>query len=389
MENFDVVQALARTALGGNPDAVAHQVERLAERLTGLGEDAEAKKLLALVTRSKSRQAVEPMNLQPSGSTFPPSSGQVLTAKASLPVDRESGAPLCEVIVADQRAVLPILPPQAQAAYESLVDEWRHEVELTRLGLPVSRSLLVYGPPGTGKTTLALAIASRLGRPAVVARLDGLISSLLGNTARNLGALFDFCNRYDCVLILDEFDAVAKIRDDVNEVGEIKRVVNALLQNLDKRTAFGLTIAVTNHERLLDSAVWRRFEHQVQLGMPSYDGRVEIAHLSLDGFDDADVIARAIAQLTDDRSGADVKTMTVAFLKMSVLQQGTNGSHLEVLRNAIHATGMQGINGSEDTDQAVVEALRRSPASLGQTELAALAGKNRKTISRWLSGEKA
>lgn len=385
MENFDVVQALARTALAGNAEAISHQVERLADRMAENGDEAEAKKLRALVTRSKSRQAVEPLNLHPSGVTLPPLAGQRLTSKATLPVDRESGAPLCEIVMPDHGGMLPVLPPQAQAAYDSLVGEWHHELELTRLGLPVSRTLLVYGPPGTGKTTLALAIASRLRRPAVIARLDGLISSLLGNTARNLGALFEFCNRYDCVLILDEFDAIAKIRDDANEVGEIKRVVNALLQNLDKRTMFGLTIAVTNHERLLDSAVWRRFEHQIQLGLPSYEGRVEIAHLSLNGFGDADTVAKAIAQLTEGRSGADVRTLTFAFLKMSVLHQQAGGSHLGVLRDAIHATGMRGIRGADDTDQSLVEALREPPASLGQTELAALAGKDRKTIGRWLN----
>jgi hypothetical protein len=388
VENFDVVQALARTALGGNAEAIAHQVGRLADRLTDIG-DADGKKLRTMVTRSQSRQAVEPMNLQPSGITLPPLAGQRLTNGATLPVDRESGAPLCEIVMPDKVRVFPVLPAQAQAAYDSLVGEWHHEVELAKLGLPVSRTLLVYGPPGTGKTTLALALASRLNRPAVIARLDGLISSLLGNTARNLGALFDFCNRYDCVLILDEFDAVAKIRDDANEVGEIKRVVNALLQNLDKRTMVGLTIAVTNHERLLDSAVWRRFEHQIQLDVPGYDGRVEIAQMSLNGFDDAETIAKAVAQLTEHRSGSDVKTLTVAFLKMLVLRQHVGGSQLSVLRDAVHATGMQGIRGAEGNDQTLVEALREPPASLGQTELAALAGKDRKTISRWLNDGRA
>lgn len=389
MENLDVVQALARTALGGNTEAITHQIERLAARLAEGGDAAAARRLRSLVARSRSTQAVEPMNLQPSGITLTAATGQRLSSKAMLPVDRESGAPLCEIIMPSGAAALPVLPAQAQAAYDSLVGEWNHETQLIRLGLPVSRSLLIYGPPGTGKTTLGLAIAARLGRPAVVARLDGLISSLLGNTARNLGALFEFCNRYDCVLLLDEFDAIAKIRDDSNEVGEIKRVVNALLQNLDKRTLFGLTIAVTNHERLLDTAIWRRFEHQIQLGLPGYDARTEIARVSLRGLDDEETVAKAIAQLTENRSGADVKTLTVAFLKMLVLQQQTNLSNLGVLRDAVRATGMRGVRGADETDQTLVEALREPPASMGQAELAALAGKDRKTIGRWLSETRA
>lgn len=385
MENFDVIQALARTALAGNPEAIEHQVGRLAERLTDSGDAASARKLRTLITRSKSRQAVEPINLQLSDVATATPTAHRLGPKTALPVDRESGAPLCEVVAPSDRRALPVLPTHAEAAYDSLVREWQHEAELTQYGLPISRTLLIYGPPGTGKTTLALAIATRLGRPAVIARLDGLISSLLGNTARNLGALFDFCNRYDCVLILDEFDAVAKIRDDANEVGEIKRVVNALLQNLDKRTAFGLTIAATNHEKLLDSAVWRRFEHQIQLGLPTYDGRVEIAHRLLERLEDADPLAKAVAGVTAGRSGADVRTLTIAFLKSTVLATHETRSPVGVLREAAQATGLQSAVESGTSDQELARQLNAPPVSLSQSELGMLFGRDRKTISRWLN----
>ena len=99
------------------------------------------------------------------------------------------------------------------------------------------------------------------------------MSSFLGTTARNIGALFDFANRYRCVLFLDEFDAVAKARDDVQEIGEIKRVVNTLLQSLDARNGSGITIAATNHEHLLDAAVWRRFDTRIELPKPEPEAR--------------------------------------------------------------------------------------------------------------------
>lgn len=139
------------------------------------------------------------------------------------------------------------------------------------------RTCLIYGPPGTGKTRLALWIAAQLDLPVVSARIDGLVSSFLGTTARNIGNLFAFANRYRCLLLLDEFDAVAKLRDDPQEVGEIKRVVNALLQNLDMRHDVGITVGITNHQRLLDPAVWRRFEVQLEMPRPDFDVRLEIA----------------------------------------------------------------------------------------------------------------
>lgn len=380
-----MVQALARAALAGSPNAIAQQVERLADRLADSGQENEARSLRSLVTRSKSRQAVEPINLQPSDSPVATTSAQRLGAKTALPVDRETGAPLCELVLPGTGAILPVLPEQAQAAYDSLVREWRHEDELARLSLPVSRSLLIYGPPGTGKTTLALAITARLGRPAVVVRLDGLISSLLGNTARNLGSLFDFCNRYDCVLVLDEFDAVAKIRDDANEIGEIKRVVNALLQNLDKRTHFGLTIAVTNHERLLDSAVWRRFEHQIHLGLPDFGVREEIAGALLRTRMDAEALATTIAYVTDGRSGADVRSLTLAFLKSAVLTTDGNSAPIELLRAAAHATGVRGNDKLFTPDKELTDRLHDAVPAMTQQDLAVVFGKDRKTIARWMS----
>ena len=100
-------------------------------------------------------------------------------------------------------------------------------------GVGVSPSMLLYGPPGCGKTELARYVASQLGLPQLTARSDSLISSFLGSTAKNLRVLFEHAMARPCVLFLDEFDALAKARDDKNELGELKRVVVSLLQNID------------------------------------------------------------------------------------------------------------------------------------------------------------
>ena len=133
-------------------------------------------------------------------------------------------------------------------------------------GLTTSLSFLMYGPPGTGKSRLARYIAQELGLDLYVARLDGLISSFLGSTSKNIRALFDFAAKTPCVLFLDEFDAIAKLRGDSQELGELKRVVNSFIQNLDTLGNQSIVIAATNHQELLDSAIWRRFSYRSGAG---------------------------------------------------------------------------------------------------------------------------
>ena len=385
MENFDVLESLVRVSLAGNVDAIRHQILRMADRLEAEGHLREAKSLRAQTRRSERLQAVEPLKLSPSERSPARLRGQRLTPKTSLPVDKETVAPLCEVIFPAPYSQALILPEEALESFASLVREWQHEERLEEHGLSVSRTLLIYGPPGTGKTTLALSIAAKLALPVVMARLDGLISSLLGNTARNLGALFDFCNPHECVLILDEFDAVAKVRDDSNEVGEIKRVVNALLQNLDIRVTYGLTIAITNHEQLLDSAIWRRFEHQIRLSMPSKQIRHDIAMDLLRGRSDADEISRAISFWTEGRSGADVRTLALSFLKYLVLADSELPTPWKALRSAAGATGIVPDGLGQDSDADVARKLHLSESGILTNDLALFFGRDRRTITRWLS----
>src|SRR5579863_3140015 len=129
--------------------------------------------------------------------------------------------------------------------------------------------MLIAGPPGTGKTLLAGHIAAQLNRPLYTVRLDSVISSLLGDTAKNIRSFFDFVPIRGGILFLDEMDAIAKLRDDRQELGELKRVVNTVIQGLDSLDDHAVVIAATNHPQLLDSAIWRRFPYKIELGAPN------------------------------------------------------------------------------------------------------------------------
>jgi SpoVK/Ycf46/Vps4 family AAA+-type ATPase len=149
------------------------------------------------------------------------------------------------------------------------------------------------------------------------------MSSFLGTTSRNIGNLFAFANRHRAILVLDRFDAIAKLRDDPNEVGEIKRVVNTLLQNLDERADKGLTIGITNHPQLLDPAVWRRFELQIQLPKPDLQTRASIAERYAQPLRFTRGQLKLVASILEGASGAEILDV-VRSLKKSWILEGSN-----------------------------------------------------------------
>ena len=126
-----------------------------------------------------------------------------------------------------------------------LLEEFRRADDVRRHGLPVRSKLLFCGPPGCGKTLCAEVLARELGLPLFVVKLDRLISSYLGETAMNVRKIFEFARKQPCVLLLDEFDALARSRDDAGEHNELRRVVNSLLIFIDRIQPKGFLIAAT------------------------------------------------------------------------------------------------------------------------------------------------
>lgn len=186
----------------------------------------------------------------------------------ALPVDRDSSLPLAYATHPDTYLSDLVLAQSPASALAGLLNEVRQWPALDAAGIPRRNRLLLSGPPGCGKTTAVSALAGELGRPLVTARVEGLISSYLGETAANLNTLFEFASSGPYVLFLDEFDSLGKTREDSSDHGELRRVVNAVLQQIDRYTGPSLIVAATNHSNILDSALWRRFDAVVELPLP-------------------------------------------------------------------------------------------------------------------------
>jgi SpoVK/Ycf46/Vps4 family AAA+-type ATPase len=194
----------------------------------------------------------------------------------AIPVDGESRFALADERTYEVGEVRVVLDEATQARVTEFIRHVHGADRLLASGMGIAPSLLVYGPPGCGKSELAKFIAAQLGMPILTARTDTLISSFLGSTAKNLRLLFEHAMGRPCVLFLDEFDAVAKLRDDQHELGELKRVVVSLLQNIDALDNKTVLVAATNHDHLLDRAIWRRFAFRINLGLPAIESRAAL-----------------------------------------------------------------------------------------------------------------
>ncbi|EGT4137878.1 ATP-binding protein [Clostridium perfringens] len=188
-----------------------------------------------------------------------------------LPVDKESGFPLMEMKFTKRDLDEIVLSKNNTIKIEKIIDEFNNKEILNSYNLYPKTKILFCGPPGTGKTITAEAISSILGIPMLYTRFDSIISSFLGETATNLRKVFDFSNDGEWVLFFDEFDSIAKSRDDSSEHGELKRVVNSFLQLMDSYSKNKIVIAATNYEKLIDKALWRRFDEIIFFDNPDKD----------------------------------------------------------------------------------------------------------------------
>jgi SpoVK/Ycf46/Vps4 family AAA+-type ATPase len=254
--------------------------------------------------------------------------------KANIPLPRDSdkGFPLFEIKEYYFEMNDLILNVEVGDRLNYLLDELKSSEILAKYGLKPKQKILFCGPPGTGKTLSAKVISSMLGYPLVYVKFDSIVSSYLGETATNLRKVFDFISQGEWVVLFDEFDIIGKKRDDPYEHGEIKRVVNNFMQMMDNFEGNSLLIAATNHQYLLDSAIWRRFDDILYFDMPDKARREKIFNKYLKVLKrEDDLNLMQMAEQTDGFSPADIAQICEEALRRTIIDNKLEVANKDIM----------------------------------------------------------
>jgi AAA+ superfamily predicted ATPase len=195
--------------------------------------------------------------------------------------DRELNDLILEKVTSDYRFENLIVSEYAKDELEHFIKEHQSSDILKRFDLPISNKVLLHGPPGCGKTLASFVIAGELDKMMVIVNLGAIVSSKLGETSKNLAKIFRRAASEDCIIFIDEFDSIGKVRDYNQDHGEMKRVVNTILQLFDYLPQSSIVIAATNQVDMLDSALLRRFDLNIKFELPSETQILDLVNLTL------------------------------------------------------------------------------------------------------------
>lgn len=319
MEYLSEILKILDGALKANASMASNYAGLLADKLESDGDKRQARMIRERLARAPAALATA----QDAANGF---------SLSNLPTDGESHLHTVDVSrpVLDKESLL-LSNAVASRVNEFLANIRRFD-DLARVGAATASRLLTYGPPGTGKTRLARYVAANLELPLLTVRCDTLVSSLLGQTSRNLRRVFDYSQHQPCVLFLDEFDALAGARGNERDVGELQRVVISLLQNLDAVPESTIIVAATNHDQLLDPAIWRRFSFRIPMAEPDGQLRRLLWKQYLEPFSSEALDLDNLAKVSKGITGANIEQVCLDTKRAVVLSNQSSIDEDELLR---------------------------------------------------------
>lgn len=371
MDHLLEVSRIIDGALKGDRAKVLAYVEQLARKLRETGDAKAADRLAQTASQTKTSEVVPNIAGMP----------------GRLPVDSESRFSLADEDWLSPAEVQVVLDSAVQQRIDEFLRHVRAAERLMAHRIDIAPSMLIHGAPGVGKTQLARHLAAQLCLPLITARADSLVSSFLGSTAKNIRVLFEHAKSRPCVLFLDELDSVAKLRDDHHELGELKRVVVSLLQNIDALSSETILLAATNHPHLLDPAVWRRFAYKLELRPPDADARGRMFKLFLGEFLGDEVAVHGFVAVSEGATGSDIRHACDTAIREAIIDERTAVSETDVLRALVHLRLGTRADFSRD-DGPLVKAVRDlAPEVFTLKRLSALFGSSEPTLSRRLHSD--
>ncbi len=212
-----------------------------------------------------------------------------------------------------------IVADELYARIKRILAEFINRKKLHKYGLTNRRKILLEGAPGTGKTLTASVIASELRLPLLVVQVDKLVTKYMGETSTKLRQVFDSIESITGIYLFDEFDAIGADRSIDNEVGEMRRVLNAFLQFIEQDRSESIIIAATNNQQILDKALFRRFDDVLHYAYPT-ECEVEQLYLNkLCLFDSSFKPSKELVNKTLSLSHAEISRICEDIIKQCIL----------------------------------------------------------------------
>lgn len=256
-----------------------------------------------------------------------------LHASKTIPLAKPKGelGQLLNVSYPHLRLVDMVLSDNIQAKLDRLIKEHKHVQKLRSHGLAPRKKLLLVGPPGTGKTMTASVLAGELGLPLFIVRLESLMTKYMGETAGKLRLIFDAIEQTRGVYLFDEFDSIGSQRGNLNDVGEIRRVLNSFLQMIEQDSSDSLLIAATNHHELLDHALFRRFDDLIEYELPAKDEVVAALKSKLAAFKTSRILWTKAAEASNTLSYGDITRACEDAIKDAIIHNKEAVTHSDIM----------------------------------------------------------
>lgn len=293
MATAEQIKSLVKAYADCNDEKFKTVVLQIAAHEAKLGHDNLARDLKKQIERSGSKRA----NIVQLTSTNP-----------MLALSMPSHA-LSELIVSEE----------INEKIQRILNEYRNRNKLVSYGLTNRRKILIEGNPGTGKTLTASIIASELSLPLYTVQMDKMVTKFMGETSAKLRQVFDSIESTIGVYLFDEFDAIGADRSLDNEVGEMRRILNSFLQFIEQDASESIIIAATNNQRLLDQALFRRFDDVLHYTLPTSMEVKRLLEYKIMAFDNHFIISKDVIKAADGLSHAEIAKVCDDTIKNSIL----------------------------------------------------------------------